>query len=68
MVLEEIDDVSAGSADGPVDVERAELVDGIPLTSIDATSGLSGDSSTTSDVIDSEMLSLFSGSPSRVTS
>ena len=36
MVSEEIDDVSAGSADGPVDVERAELVDGILLTSIDA--------------------------------
>ena len=36
MVSEEINDVSAGSTDGPEDVERAELVDGVPLTSIDA--------------------------------
>ena len=33
-----------------------------------ASSGVSGDSSATSDVMESEMLSLFSGSPSRATS
>ena len=36
VVSEEKDDMSAGSTDGPVDIERAELLDGVPLTSIDA--------------------------------
>ena len=36
VVSEEIDDMSAGSTDGPEYVERAELLDGVPLTSIDA--------------------------------
>ena len=35
MASEEIDDVSAGSTDGPEDVKRAESLDAVPLTSID---------------------------------
>ena len=36
VVSEEMDDVSAGSTDEPEDIERAELLDGVPLTLIDA--------------------------------